>query len=96
MATVAEAPEEKTNLQQNKPESLEAAAPWIDYAVQQARLFQEEVQRSVDWFAEASKSRLSQILSTSSAHLAQTLVRFCLLPLEVYSTWLWLCFYLSH
>lgn len=83
MATVAEAPEEKPNLPQSKPESFEVSTPWIDYAVQQARLLQEDVQRSVDLFAEASKSRLSQILSTSSAHLAQTVVRFRLLALEV-------------
>ncbi|PKI42024.1 RGS1-HXK1-interacting protein 1 [Punica granatum] len=73
MATVAEAPDEKPNSLHNKSETLEAAAPWIDYAAQQARLLQEDVQRTVDSFAEASKSRLSQIISTSSAHFAQSL-----------------------
>ncbi|KAK4768935.1 hypothetical protein SAY86_027085 [Trapa natans] len=70
MSTVGEAPEEKTNLPSNKAESLQVATPWIDYTVQQILLLQEDIHLSINLFAEASRSRLSQILSTSSAHFA--------------------------
>ncbi|KAK4757821.1 hypothetical protein SAY87_019122 [Trapa incisa] len=73
MSTVAGAPEEKTNLPQNKPQSFEIATPWMDYSVRQMILLREDVQRSVNLFAEASRSQLSQILSTSSAHFALAL-----------------------
>ncbi|GMN56333.1 hypothetical protein TIFTF001_025442 [Ficus carica] len=47
--------------------------PWVDYAIQQAKLYQETAQETLDSAIETSRSRLSQILSTSSAHLHQTL-----------------------
>ncbi|PON61177.1 alanine-tRNA ligase [Parasponia andersonii] len=47
--------------------------PWVDYAIQQARLYQKTLEETFDSAIEASKSRLSQILSTSSAHFHQTL-----------------------
>lgn len=48
--------------------------PWIDYAFQQARVHQQSVQETLDNTIEASRSRLSHIRSTSSAHFHQTLV----------------------
>ncbi|XP_024032957.1 uncharacterized protein LOC112095364 [Morus notabilis] len=47
--------------------------PWVDYAIHQARFYQKTAQETLDSAIEASRSRLSQILSTSSAHLNQTL-----------------------
>ncbi|XP_048335733.1 RGS1-HXK1-interacting protein 1 isoform X2 [Ziziphus jujuba] len=49
-----------------------AATPWVDYAVEQARTYQKAAQEAVESAIEASRSRLSQIRSTSSAHFQQT------------------------
>ncbi|XP_062174310.1 RGS1-HXK1-interacting protein 1 [Alnus glutinosa] len=49
--------------------TLGETTPWIEYAVQQAQLVQETVESTI----EASKSRLSQIMSTSSTHFHQTI-----------------------
>ncbi|XP_059460357.1 uncharacterized protein LOC132189623 [Corylus avellana] len=48
---------------------LGETTPWIEYAVQQAELAHEAVESTI----EASKSRLSQIMSTSSTHFHQTI-----------------------
>lgn len=52
----------------------QTATPWVDYAIQQARLYQKTAEETFESAIEESKSRLSQILSTSSAHFHQTLV----------------------
>lgn len=52
----------------------QAATPWVDYAVQQARIYQKTIEETLESAIEASRSRLSQIRSTSSAHLHQTVV----------------------
>lgn len=60
-----------------KPKSLEeAASSWIEYGVNQAQLLHKTLDDTVNSFIEASGSRFSQILSTSSAHLQQTIVSF--------------------
>lgn len=83
MATVAESSEAEPTLpptpppsfrddhigKHNSTDTLGELTPWIEYAVQQAQLVHEYVESTI----EASKSRLSQILSTSSIHLQQTL-----------------------
>ncbi|KAK6918600.1 hypothetical protein RJ641_017022, partial [Dillenia turbinata] len=46
---------------------------WVEYAVQQAQLVQHTIQQSLDSAISVSRSRLSQILATSSAHFNQTL-----------------------
>ncbi|KAF4401862.1 hypothetical protein G4B88_013149 [Cannabis sativa] len=51
----------------------QSAKPWVDYAIEQGRLYQKTVEETFDSAVEASRSRLSQILSTSSAHVYQTL-----------------------
>lgn len=57
-----------------KPKSLEeAASSWIEYGVNQAQLLHKTLDDTVNSFIEASGSRFSQILSTSSAHLQQTI-----------------------
>ncbi|XP_021756360.1 uncharacterized protein LOC110721505 [Chenopodium quinoa] len=53
--------------------SLELSNPWIQQAIQQAFLVQETVEQSFDSTIAATRSRLSQIRSTSSAHFHQTL-----------------------
>ncbi|XP_034708880.1 RGS1-HXK1-interacting protein 1-like [Vitis riparia] len=59
-----------------KPKSLEeVASSWIEYGVNQAQLLHKTLDDTVNSFIEASGSRFSQILSTSSAHLQQTIVR---------------------
>ncbi|XP_062073285.1 uncharacterized protein LOC133777612 [Humulus lupulus] len=56
------------------PQILEqSATPWVDYAIEQGRLYQKTVEETFDSAIEASRSRLSQIISTSSAHFDQTL-----------------------
>ncbi|KAF3440046.1 hypothetical protein FNV43_RR18324 [Rhamnella rubrinervis] len=50
----------------------QTATPWVDYALQQARTYQKTIEESVESAIEASRSRLSQIRSTSSAHFRQT------------------------
>jgi hypothetical protein len=54
----------------SKTTILGETTPWIEYAVQQAQLAHEAVESTI----EASKSRLSQIMSTSSTHFHQTIV----------------------
>ena len=57
------------------PQALgQTEKPWLDYAIDQARLYQRTAQETLDSTIEASRSRISQILSTSSAHFNQTLV----------------------
>ncbi|KAI4356707.1 hypothetical protein L6164_000707 [Bauhinia variegata] len=57
----------------NSPKFLDEVTPFIDYAVQQAQLYQKTFGDTVESTLEASKSRISQIRSTSSAHFNQTL-----------------------
>ncbi|KAJ4956768.1 hypothetical protein NE237_013551 [Protea cynaroides] len=47
--------------------------PWMEYGVQQARLIQKNLEEVVDPAIKAASTRLSEILSTSSAHLHMTL-----------------------
>ncbi|KAF5446197.1 hypothetical protein F2P56_031842 [Juglans regia] len=53
--------------------NLGETMPWVEYAVQQAQLYQKAVEEAIDSAVEASKSRLSEIRSTSTAHLHQTI-----------------------
>ncbi|KAI9078485.1 hypothetical protein K1719_039581 [Acacia pycnantha] len=53
--------------------TLDETTPFVDYAVQQAQLYQKAVNDALDSAVEYSKSRLSQIRSTSSAHSQQFL-----------------------
>ncbi|XP_057981642.1 RGS1-HXK1-interacting protein 1 [Malania oleifera] len=75
MATVADS-EGNPNPRQSEygaPKTFEGGVPWIEHAVQQAQLAYKIAEDSVDSFIDASRSRLSQIRSTSSAHLQQTI-----------------------
>lgn len=82
MATTAESSEEeKPNVSASsnsvlKSKSLEQATPWIEYAVQQATIYQKIAEESIDSAVQASRSRLSQIRRTGSAHFEQTMVNF--------------------
>ncbi|CAN0921790.1 RGS1-HXK1-interacting protein 1 [Linum grandiflorum] len=81
MTTVADAsPEEKPK--PSPPSSFPAeitskalaeAAPWIDNTVQQALSYQKTAEEKLDAFVEATRSRISEIRSTGSAHLDQTI-----------------------
>ncbi|KAK3195112.1 hypothetical protein Dsin_026422 [Dipteronia sinensis] len=80
MATVSESSteEEKPNVTPHsdifsKSIVLEEATPWIEYAVQQATLYQKIVQETIDSTIEASRSRLTEIGLTASAHFQQTI-----------------------
>ncbi|CAK7347838.1 unnamed protein product [Dovyalis caffra] len=87
MATDAESPspEEKPSAQPPPPpaatdltsiiksKALEETAPWIDDAMQQALIYQKTMQDSLDTAIGASKSRFSEIISTSQAHFSQTI-----------------------
>ncbi|KAK4267902.1 hypothetical protein QN277_024625 [Acacia crassicarpa] len=55
------------------PKTLDETTPFVDYAVQQAQLYQKAFNDALDSAVEYSKSRLSQIRSTSSAHSQQFL-----------------------
>lgn len=58
-----------------KPQSLASLAkPWADYAAHQALLYQRTIDDSLESAIQASKSRLSQIRSTSHPHLQKTIV----------------------
>nr|POE73609.1 hypothetical protein CFP56_26969 [Quercus suber] len=46
---------------------------WVEYAVHQAQLYQKAIKEALDSAFEVSRSRLSQIHSTSSAHFNQTI-----------------------
>ncbi|WRX08390.1 hypothetical protein QQP08_000877 [Theobroma cacao] len=88
MATVSESPEDSPNPKSpaptplpppsdypSKSESkvLEQATPWIDYAVEQALLYQKIIEQNINATIEASRSRLSEFGSTSAAHFNQTI-----------------------
>lgn len=51
----------------------ETTTLWVEYAVHQARLYQKAIEEALDSALEVSRSRLSQIRSTSSAHFNQTI-----------------------
>ncbi|KAK3435121.1 hypothetical protein EUGRSUZ_D02501 [Eucalyptus grandis] len=81
MATVAESSDPNPNPNPNtntssehaaRPKSIGDATPWVDYAVDQARLLRKGVEDDVGSFAEASRSRLAQIRSTAAAHTMMT------------------------
>ena len=58
-----------------KPQSLEdLAKPWAEYAAQQALLYQRAIDHSLESAIEVSKSRLSQIRSTSFPHFQKAVV----------------------
>lgn len=60
----------------HSPQTLEQlATPWVDYAVEQARIYQKNVEETFESTIAASRSRLSEIRATSAAHLSQTIVR---------------------
>ncbi|CAL1361505.1 unnamed protein product [Linum trigynum] len=81
MSTIADtSPEEKSR--PSTPSSMPAeitskalaeATPWIDSAVQQALSYQKIAEEKLDAFIETSRSRISEIRSTGSAHLDQTI-----------------------
>ncbi|XP_010524407.1 PREDICTED: uncharacterized protein LOC104802474 [Tarenaya hassleriana] len=87
MATPGESPAEAGNTPPHPPESsppplpsakiaskaVENAASWIDDTLQQALIYQNTVTETVESTIQASRSRLSQIRETSSAHFNQTL-----------------------
>ena len=54
----------------------ETTTLWVEYAVHQAQLYQKAIEEALDSALEVSRSRLSQIRSTSSAHFNQTIVIF--------------------
>ncbi|KAF9687699.1 hypothetical protein SADUNF_Sadunf02G0120200 [Salix dunnii] len=56
-----------------KSKALEETAPWIDNAMQQALIYQKTIQDSFNIAIEASKSRFSEITTTSQAHFSQTI-----------------------
>lgn len=58
-----------------KPQSLETLAkPWAEYAAHQALLYQRAIDDSLESAIQVSKSRLSQIRSTSHPHLQKAIV----------------------
>ncbi|KAL5571855.1 hypothetical protein UlMin_021452 [Ulmus minor] len=79
MATTV--PEEKptASSSEQKPTTYDpqilgqTAMPLIDYAIEQARVYQKTIEETIESTTEASKARMSQILSTSSAHFNQTI-----------------------
>lgn len=89
MGTVSDSPEDSPNpnpppsppsdfpskSESNAPEQV---TPWIDSAVEQALLYQKIIEQNVNDAIKASRSRLSEIRSTSSAHFNLTIVRFSL------------------
>ncbi|XP_011017444.1 PREDICTED: uncharacterized protein LOC105120771 [Populus euphratica] len=56
-----------------KSKAVEETAPWIDSALQQALVYQKTIQDSLDIAIESSKSRFSEIITTSQAHFSQTI-----------------------
>ncbi|XP_040991402.1 uncharacterized protein LOC121238551 isoform X2 [Juglans microcarpa x Juglans regia] len=80
MATVAESseamptpPSSDYSIGSTITKNLGETMPWVEHAVQQAQLYQKAVEEAIDSAVEASKSRLSEIRSTSTAHLHQTI-----------------------
>ncbi|XVF79826.1 hypothetical protein PTKIN_Ptkin15bG0020900 [Pterospermum kingtungense] len=57
----------------SQPKTLDQATPWIDYAVEQGLLYQKIIDQKINATIEASRSRLAEIRSTSSAHFNQTI-----------------------
>ncbi|KAL6129011.1 hypothetical protein ACLB2K_072364 [Fragaria x ananassa] len=58
----------------NSTETLDQhPMPWIDYAISQARVYQKNIEETLNSALEASRSRLSQFRATGSAHLSQTI-----------------------
>ncbi|KAM7512139.1 hypothetical protein LguiB_011014 [Lonicera macranthoides] len=53
--------------------SVEIITSWIDYAVEQAELAQKNIKDNVESAISLTRSRLSEIRSTSSAHLNQSI-----------------------
>lgn len=84
MATVTESSESETppahvnhsttTTTTSQPQTLDAT-PFIDYAVGQALFYQKAFNDALGSAIDASKSRFSQIRSTSSAHFHSTLVK---------------------
>ncbi|KAI8572349.1 hypothetical protein RHMOL_Rhmol01G0191600 [Rhododendron molle] len=85
MATMAEAPDENTIAPPSPPPSHSDysaplsqsripadATPWIDYAIEQARVAQKTVEETLDFAISTTRSRLDRFLSTGSAHLHTT------------------------
>lgn len=63
-----------SNNNNNSAKTLdETTTLWVEYAVHQARLYQKAIEEALDSALEVSRSRLSQIRSTSSAHFNQTI-----------------------
>lgn len=58
----------------NKSKTLEDGTPWMEYAVQKAQFIQKTIEETFESAVSISKSRLSEIRSTSSAHFHQTIV----------------------
>lgn len=83
MATVAESTleEEKPNVATThgdiieKSKVLEEVTPWIEYVVEQASVYQKIAKETIDTTVEATRSRLSEIGLTASAHFQQTIVK---------------------
>lgn len=81
MATIAESSGESPNISSStegdfhvdNENSLAESTLWIDYAVQQARLAQKNIEDTLDSAISVTRSRLDQIRSTSSAHMNQTI-----------------------
>ncbi|TYI19533.1 hypothetical protein ES332_A07G171200v1 [Gossypium tomentosum] len=84
MATVSDSPEDSPNPNpppsppsdfpsKSESNSPEQVTPWIDSAVEQALLYQKIIEQNVNDAIKASRSRLSEIRSTSSAHFNLTI-----------------------
>ncbi|XP_037497590.1 RGS1-HXK1-interacting protein 1 isoform X2 [Jatropha curcas] len=82
MATVSgpSSPEEKPIVKQPndfpstiKSKTLEEVTPWIDSAVQQALIYQKNMEETLEGATSVFRSRFSEIRSTSSAHFHQTI-----------------------
>ncbi|TQD91547.1 hypothetical protein C1H46_022884 [Malus baccata] len=80
MATVPETSSEEnptlshSNSISHSPQPLDQlATPWVDYAVEQARIYQKNVEETFESAIAASRSRLSEIRATSAAHFSQTI-----------------------
>ncbi|KAL0007720.1 hypothetical protein SO802_009222 [Lithocarpus litseifolius] len=67
-------PSEGQSNNNNSAKTLdETTTLWVEYAVHQALLYQKAIEEALDSAFEVSRSRLSQIRSTSSAHFNQTI-----------------------
>ncbi|KAK2981455.1 hypothetical protein RJ640_017477 [Escallonia rubra] len=52
---------------------LQEVTLWIDYVAQQAQLAQQTIEQTLESTVAVARSRLDRIVSTSSAHLSQTI-----------------------